>query len=73
MTLHLYWLDKNWKSKGEANHYNLVVDLEDGTYEVYINSFCGYTNLNDIEVRRKSDIMDYIKHLKAEGFKDIST
>ena len=33
MRLHLFWLDKNWKKRGDcANNYNLIVDMENKTY-----------------------------------------
>lgn len=40
MRLHLFWLDKNWKKRGDcANNYNLIVDMENKTYKVYTNAF----------------------------------
>ena len=72
MKIHLYWLDKNWQSRGYANNYNLIVDMEDKTYKTYTNSFCGYRYLDDIEVKKKSDIIDYIKYLKTNGFKEVT-
>ena len=72
MRLHLFWLDKNWKEKGVADNYNLIVDLENKTYKVYSNAFYGYYNPEDIEVKRKSDITDYIEYLKRKGFREIN-
>lgn len=71
MKIHLYWLDKNWQSRGYANNYNLIVDMENKTYKTYIDSFCGYICLSDIEVKRKLDITEYIKYLKMNGFVEI--
>lgn len=51
MRLHLFWLDKNWKKRGDcANNYNLIVDMENKTYKVYTNAFYGYYHPEDIEV-----------------------
>ena len=71
MELHLYYLDKNWKQRGDwAHNYNLVVDLGNKTYKIYVSPFYGYERSSDIEVKRKSDIMDYIEYLKENGFVD---
>lgn len=73
MKLHLFWLDKDWIDKrGCANNLNLIVYFEDKTYKVYTNAFYGYYHQEDIEVKRKSDITDYIEYLKENGFKEIS-
>lgn len=69
MKLHLYWLDKNWKIKGCADNYHLVVDFLNKTYKLQVNPFCGYLYPEDIEVKRKSDIIDYIEYLKKKDFK----
>ena len=71
MKIHLYWLEKNWQSKGCANNYNLIADMENKTYYIYTNSFYGYRHPEDIEVKRKSDIADYIEYLKTNGFLEI--
>lgn len=68
MRLHLFWLDKNWQSKGCANNFNLIVDMDKKTYKVYTNSYYGYYRPEDIEVKKKSDITDYIEYLKKNGF-----
>ena len=40
MRFHLFWLEKNWKKRGDcANNYNLIVDMENKTYKVYTNAF----------------------------------
>lgn len=74
MKLHLYWLDKNWQAVGRgcAQNYNLIVNMEDKTYKVFVNPFYGYRHPEDIEVKRKSDIVDYIGYLKENGFAEIS-
>lgn len=71
MKLHLFWLDKNWKKKhkGAAEHYNLLVDFETKTYKVYINPYCNYQLPDDIEVAKKTDIMEYKEYLIKNGFK----
>lgn len=72
MKLHLFWVDNNYKKTGRtANNYNLIVDMENKTYKQFVNPFYGYYNPEDIEVKRKSDIVDYIKHLKENGFKEV--
>ena len=71
MRLHLFWLDKKWKEKGCADNYNLVVDMENRTYKFYINSYYGYYKEEDIEVKRKSDILDYMEYLKKNGCKEV--
>ena len=43
MRLHLFWLDKNWKKRGDcANNYNLIVYMENKTKKVYTKDFYGY-------------------------------
>ena len=71
MRLHLFWLDKNWKKRGCANNYNLVIDMENKTYKVYTNAFYGYYHPEDIEFKKKSDIEDYIEYLKRNGFMEM--
>lgn len=72
MRLHLFWLDKNWKKRGDcANNYNLIVDMENKTYKVYTNAFYGYYHPEDIEVKKKSDIEYYIEYLKRNGFTEM--
>lgn len=71
MKIHLYWLDKNWHERGYANNYNLIVYMEDKTYKVYTNAFYDYRWPEDIEVKKKSDITDYIEYLKENGFTEI--
>lgn len=72
MRLHLFWLDKNWKKCGDcANNYNLIVYMENKTYKVYTNAFYGYYHPEDIEVKKKSDIEDYIEYLKRNGFTEM--
>ena len=73
MRLHLFWTDKRWQERGYANNYNLIVDMENKIYKVYVNSFYAYHRAEDIEVKRKSDILDYMEHLKKNGFKEVET
>lgn len=72
MQLHLYYLDKGWKKseKGCADNYNLVVDMENKTFHLFTNPFCGYYAEYDIEVKRKSDITDYAEYLRKNGYKE---
>lgn len=71
MRLHLFWIDKRWQERGYANNYNLIVDIGKKIYKVYINSFYVYNKQEDIEVKKKSDITDYIEYLKENGFKEV--
>ena len=71
MRLHLFWIDKKWKVKGCADNYNLIVNMGNKTYKVYVNAFYGYYRAEDIEVKKKSDITDYIEYLKENGFKEV--
>ena len=50
MKIHLFWIDKNWKRNGGvANNYNLIVDMENKTYKVFINPYYAYNRAEDIE------------------------
>ena len=72
MRIHLYWLDNKWKTNGScANNYNLIVDMEAKTFKVYVNAFYGYRMPEDIEVKRKSDILEYVEYLKKNGFVEV--
>ena len=71
MKIHLYWLDKVWQSRGYAKNYNLIVYIDNKAYKVYTNPFYNYRYSEDIEVKRKSDITEYIEYLKANGFTEI--
>lgn len=71
MFIHLYRLDKNWKKKGVAENLNLIVNYEFKTYKMYINSFYGYDGKDSIEVKKKSDIFDYMETLKKGWFTDL--
>lgn len=42
--------------------------MENKTYKVYTNAFYEYYHQEDIEVKKKSDIEDYIEYLKRNGF-----
>lgn len=71
MELHLYYLDRKWTKRRDCAHnYNLVVDLDNKTYKIYVSPFYGYECSSDIEVKRKSDILNYIEYLKENGFVD---
>lgn len=72
MRLHLFWTDNKWKQNGDcANNYNLIIDMENKTYKVFVNPFYGYHRTEDIEVKRKSDITGYVDYLKKNGFKEV--
>jgi len=72
MKIHLFWIDNNWRKTGDAaNNYNLIIDMENKVYKQFVNPFYGYYKAEDIEVKRKSDIVDYIKYLKDNDFKEV--
>lgn len=74
MKLHLFWIDNKWKKNGgTANNYNLIVDMENKTYKQFVNSFYAYSKPEDIKVKRKSDITDYVEYLKLNGFKKVES
>ena len=68
MRLHLFWIDKRWQERGYAKNYNLLVDMDNKTYKIYENPFYDYHKPEDIEVKRKSDIDDYVKYLNDNGY-----
>ena len=45
--------------------------MENKTYKQFVDPFYGYYKADDIEVKRKSDIVDYIKYLKDNDFKEV--
>ncbi len=72
MRLHLFWIDKKWKKNGGcADNYNLIVDMGNKTYKLFVNPYYAYHRAEDIEVKKKSDITDYMKYLKENGFKEV--
>ena len=71
MRLHLYASDKGWANRGShTKNYNLLVNTERKEYKIYVSPFYGYERSSDIEVKRKSDILNYIEYLKENGFVD---
>lgn len=73
MKLHLFYLNKNWKKRGDcANNYNLIIDTDSKTYKVYTNVFYGYLRPEDVQVKRKADIEDYIQYLRANDFTEMA-
>lgn len=72
MKLYLFWIDNKWKRNGRtANNYNLIVDMENKTYKQFVNPLYIHKKPEDIEVKRKSDIVEYAKYLKWNGFKEV--
>lgn len=69
MKLHLYWIDKRWGTERRtADNYNLLIDMENKAYKIFINPFYAYRRAKDVEVKRKSDILNYVEYLKQNGF-----
>lgn len=73
MRLHLFWIDSKWKKKGCADNYNLIVEMERKVYKVYVNPFLAYHRSEDIEVKRRSDIVGYVEYLKQNEFTEVET
>lgn len=71
-TLHLYYVDKNWLHRGYMQNYNLIVDFAKKQFKTYENPFYGYTSRNDIETKKKSDILDYEKMLENTWFERVN-
>lgn len=71
MRLHLFWIDKKWEQKGCADNYNLIIDMEKKVYKVYTNPYYSYRRPEDIEIKRKSDITEYVEYLKENGFVEV--
>ena len=72
-TIHLYRVDKNRQARGYQRNYNLIIDYAKKTFRTYINPFYWYTGRDDIEVNKKSDILDYEKLLVNNGFIQIES
>ena len=66
----LVWLDKNWYRKGLCAAENLWLDInhDKRTFRKTISCYSDIAQSYIIEVKRKSDIKDYIEHLKSEGY-----
>ena len=70
-TFSLHWIDRNWKSRGYAKHRHLIIDTDAKVFRALENyAVPDLERMNAIEVKRKSDIDHYIKHLQAIGFKE---
>lgn len=69
-TLSLHYIDKHWKHRGYANNVHLIVDFDHHVYRYLVNYGMPSFGANRIEVKRKSDIDDYVKYLKAYDFKE---
>ena len=69
-TISLHYMDKDWmrSGRGYANNVHLIVDFENHRYRYLVNYSVPQFGANRIEVKRKSDIEDYVKYLKAYDF-----
>ena len=54
-------IEKKWRQRW----------VENKTYKVYVNPFYNYDRPEDIEVKKKSDIEEYIGYLIINGFTKI--
>lgn len=70
MTISLHYLDKNWakSGKGCADNIHLIVDFDNKVYKYVKNCCTPSFEPGHIEVKRKSDIDDYVKYLEKYGF-----
>lgn len=57
--IHLYWIDKNRRTKGVGMNYNLVIDYDKKAIKTYIDPYYWYWRAEDVEVSKKSDIIKY--------------
>lgn len=70
-TLSLHYIDKNWQKRGYAKHIHLIIDYDKKVYRKVENYMLpDFTAYNHIEVKRKSDIEEYIQYLDFMGFKE---
>lgn len=70
---HLYYLDKNWKVRWYAKNYNLVIDYIKKTFYEFTSHFYNYRWDADIQLTRKSDIIEYKKMLEKKWFENITS
>lgn len=71
MEIKLYWLDTRYRARGYANNLILNINTVEKSYAL-ITTYA-IPNINErknIEVKRKSDILDYVSQLKADGYKE---
>ena len=66
----LWWFDTNWVKKGAAEHVVVFVDFEKTAFTSY-TTYIVPSGVNAIEVKRKTDLTDYVKLLENAGFKRI--
>ena len=66
--VHLFYVDKNWIHRGYMQNYNLIVDYAKKQFKTYTNPFYWYTWRDDLEVKKKSDIIDYEVLLEKTWF-----
>ena len=57
-TIHLYYRDTNWQKRWYSKNYNLIIDYDKKEYRTYENPFYWYWRENDIQVNKKSDILN---------------
>lgn len=71
MLIHLYWIDKSNKRKGEgseAHNEHLYVDYAKRIFQYSINYYGADNSAKNVEVARRSDLRDYMKYLESECF-----
>ena len=67
-----YWPDPKWKNTEDAHNAILVVDYHRHEYKYAITNMVVHSVIRTIfEVKRKQDILDYVKALKESDFKQI--
>lgn len=68
MRLHLWWFDNNWQQRGYAKHLHLFIYFDEKKYVLRENMYYGYDGREHIQVKRKSDLTDYVEELIRNGF-----
>ena len=64
----LWWFDTNWKSKGAAEHLVVVIDFEHKIIKKNI-TYGEPSGLKCLEVKRKTELTEYVNALEKRGFK----
>lgn len=71
MKISLVWIDKKWKHKGIAENVWLNIYPDTKGYRKFTTPFINTDANNTVEVVRKSDIDDMIKHLESKGYQNV--
>ena len=69
-TICLWWYDANWKSKGAAEHVVATIDFESKCIKTNV-TYIIPQGINCLEVKRKSDLLEYVETLIKAGFRKV--